>query len=87
MEKQQFLDLKGLGEVLDYIKKYYGNDQEVIVPRASYTLFPSVGNSNAIYIDTSTDLIYRWDDNNVKYYTLSFDPTATYVMQCGNSKG
>ena len=64
MEKQQFLDLKGLGEVLDYIKKYYSNDQEVIVPRASYTLFPSVGNSNAIYIDTSTDLIYRWDDTN-----------------------
>ena len=87
MEKQQFLDLKGLGELLDYIKKYYGNNQEVIVPRASYTLFPSVGSQNAIYIDTSTDLIYRWDDNNVKYYTLSFDSTATYVMQCGNSKG
>lgn len=57
MEKQQFLDLKGLGEVLDYIKKYYSNDQEVIVPRASYTLFPSVGNSNAIYIDTYIDTV------------------------------
>lgn len=86
MGKQQFLDFRGLGEVIDYIKKYIEDNQEII-PRASYTLFPSVGKPNAIYIDTTTNLIYRWDDTNVKYYTLSFDPTETYVMQCGDSKG
>lgn len=84
--KEQFLNLPGLSEVVDYIKKYIDSKQEVI-PYASYTLFPTVGKPNVIYIDTSTNAIYRWDDDNIKYYALAFDPNKEFVMQCGNSKG
>ena len=84
--KEQFLDLRGLDEVIKRIKEYISNNQ-TIIPYTSYTLFPSVGKENTIYVDTTTNLIYRWDDTNIKYYTLSFDPTDTYVMQCGDSKG
>lgn len=85
-EKQQFLDLRGLSELTEYIKKYI-SDQNPIRPYASYTLFPSVGDQNSIYIDTTTNAIYRWDDANIKYYCLAFDPQETYIMQGGNAKG
>lgn len=83
--KEQFLNLKGLTELVGYIKKHISDSQEVI-PYASYTLFPSVGKPGAIYIDTTTNAIYRWDDNNVKYYALAFDTTDKFIMQCGDSK-
>lgn len=54
---------------------------------ASYTLFPTIGKTNAIYVDTTTNAIYRWDDNNIKYYALAFDPEKEFIMQCGSSKG
>ena len=68
------------------VKKYIADQQEVI-PYASYTLFPTIGKTNAIYVDTTTNAIYRWDDNNIKYYALAFDPEKEFIMQCGSSKG
>lgn len=83
--KEQFLNLRGLDEVLKYIKEYISENQRVI-PYASYTLFPTVGDQYSIYIDTSTNAIYRWDDSKIKYYPLAFDVNANYTMQCGDSK-
>lgn len=36
----------------------------------SYHNFPTVGKENIIYIDTSDDKLYRWDDTNLKYYCV-----------------
>lgn len=36
----------------------------------SYHNFPTVGKTNVIYIDTSEDKLYRWDDKNLKYYCV-----------------
>lgn len=33
--------------------------------------FPTLGNENQIYIDQSTNTIYRWDDTDLKYYECS----------------
>lgn len=84
--KEQFLNFRGLEEFTNYIKTYIDSKGQ-IHPYASYTLFPSVGEPEAIYIDTTTNAIYRWDDNNIKYYHLAFDPNAEYTMQCGGAKG
>ena len=56
--KDQFLDYRGLTELTEYIKKYI-SDVNPIRPYASYTLFPTVGDQHAIYVDTSTNAIYR----------------------------
>lgn len=84
--KDQLLDYRGLTELTEYIKQYISQTNP-IRPYASYTLFPTVGDQHAIYIDTSTNTIYRWDDNNIKYYTIAFDPNDEYLMQCGSAKG
>lgn len=86
MMKEQFLNLRGLNELTEYIKKYI-SDNNPIRPYASYTLFPTIGDQHAIYVDTTTNAIYRWDDNNIKYYCLAFDPDKEYIMQGGNAKG
>lgn len=84
--KNQLLDYRGLTELTEYIKQYISQTNP-IRPYASYTLFPTVGDQHAIYIDTSTNTIYRWDDNNIKYYKLAFDLNDEYLMQCGSAKG
>ena len=68
--KQQFLDLKGLTELVGYLKDSIAN-KKVILPYASNTLFPSVGDINSIYIDTATNSIYRWNSTNKKYEMLA----------------
>lgn len=68
--KQQFLDLKGLTELVSYLKDSIAN-KKVILPYASNTLFPSVGDINSVYIDTATNSIYRWDSTNKKYEMLA----------------
>lgn len=68
--KQQFLDLKGLTELVVYLKDSIAN-KKVILPYASNKLFPSVGDINTIYIDTATNTIYRWDSSSKTYITLA----------------
>lgn len=68
--KQQFLDLKGLTELVGYLKDSIAN-KKVILPYASNKLFPSVGDINTIYIDTATNTIYRWDSSSKTYVTLA----------------
>ena len=68
--KQQFLDLNGLTELVIYLKKSI-TEQKEILPYASNKLFPSTGNVNTIYIDTATNIIYRWDSSNKKYEILA----------------
>lgn len=68
--KQQFLDLNGLTELVTYLKKSI-TEQKEILPYASNKLFPSTGNVNAIYIDTATNIIYRWDESSETYKILA----------------
>lgn len=68
--KQQFLDLNGLTELVTYLKKSI-TEQKEILPYASNKLFPSTGNVNTIYIDTATNIIYRWDESSKTYKILA----------------
>lgn len=70
---KEFLDLPGLTvydeEIKNYIKNYPFTDTNV-VQESTYLNFPSVGSQNVIYIDTTTNQIYRWDDTEAKYYSV-----------------
>lgn len=82
--KDQLLDIVGLNELVkemkDYISEYVQKSK--VVPCPSISLFPTVGKNDTIYIDTTHDTIYRWDDENVKYYPLAFDMEDTYILDC-----
>lgn len=67
--KKQFLDDIGLEELIGYIKQYVKDDQDV-KPYASYSVFPKTGEQNIIYIDTTNNLTYYWDDTSKTYKAL-----------------
>lgn len=48
-----------------------GSEPEAVKPYANYESFPSMGQENCIYIDKATNSAYRWDDNAMKYFSIS----------------
>ena len=67
--KQKFLNDSGLEELIGYIKQYVKDDQDV-KPYASLSVFPKTGEQNIIYIDTTTNSSYYWDDASKTYKPL-----------------
>lgn len=51
----------------------------------SYVNFPTVGNPNRLYIDTSSNKVYRFDDVKVCYHLMSgfdFENDKIDSIQC-----
>lgn len=68
--KEQFLDLTGLTDVIKYLQICI-TQHKLIIPLASFSVFPKVGDENNIYIDTSNNNLYRWDGTNNKYVQVA----------------
>lgn len=73
--KQQFLNDSGLTELIGYIKKYVKDEQDV-KPYASLSVFPKTGEQNIIYIDTTVNASYYWDDTSNTYKALDVQTWA-----------
>ena len=41
-----------------------------IITEDSYLKFPNIGNKNNLYIDSTQNIIYRWDSDNLRYYMI-----------------
>ena len=84
--KDQLLDIVGLTTLVEEMKEYIFDyvQKNKVVPCPSISLFPSVGKIDTIYIDTTHNTIYRWDDDNVKYFPLAFDTEDTYILNCNS---
>lgn len=83
--KEQFLNLSGLTDLVTYMKLCIAQ-HKVIIPRASFSLFPETGDENYIYIDTSTNAIYRWNDTDKKFVLLA-KPPRTIAISEGTNNG
>lgn len=59
----------------------------VIIRKSSYLEFPNIGNSSNLYIDTTKQVIYRWDSVNLKYYKDSQDYNDINLINGGNANG
>lgn len=44
---------------------------EGVVQKDTYLLFPTIGNERTLYIDKQTSTAYRWDDAELKFYSLN----------------
>lgn len=75
MINEPILDKSGLTtyhtELLKLIEELIKRSKDTVLEYASSLQFPTIGKTNTIYIDASTDKAYRWDDNTVKYYSLN----------------
>lgn len=69
-DKQKFSDglLLGYKDQPDLCVKQYPNS----------SAFPSMGKETQLYIDQSTNTIYRWDDENMKFYICSSEGGSSW---------
>lgn len=59
-----------IGTRLDNIENDV-KESESIFEYDSSLLFPTTGKSKCLYVDKSADKIYRWNDTDLKYYSLN----------------
>jgi hypothetical protein len=59
----------------------------VIIRKGSYLEFPTIGNSDNLYIDTTSRVIYRWDSVDLKYYKDTQDFNDISLINGGNANG
>lgn len=59
----------------------------VVIRKSSYLEFPTIGNSSNLYIDTTNQVIYRWDNVDLKYYKDSQDYNDISLINGGNANG
>lgn len=71
----KLIDLNAYQATNIELKKYIDNEikkntDEIVVQKETYLNFPTVGQVNAIYIDTTKKTIYRWNSIDLKYYVV-----------------
>ena len=59
----------------------------IIIQKNSYLEFPNIGNSNNLYLDITNQVIYRWDNTELKYYKASQDFNDITIISGGNANG
>jgi hypothetical protein len=76
----KLIDLSNLELYDEEIKEYFNNkikefsdDLEMVIQEDSFILFPLIGETKYLYIDTSTNISYRWSDTDNKYYQVGSD--------------
>lgn len=84
----KYIDLDVYSSISKELKRYLDelvNAQSEVVTAESYLKFPLVGKANSVYIDKSTNRIYRWDDDNIKYYCIGADYNNIKVIRGGDA--
>lgn len=94
LNKKQIYDLNNmnkasqnvhLGTLLNELLQCGGSGGTSIVQTDTYLEFPNIGNENILYIDRSSDTLYRWDDKGNKYYIVGFNYQNIIKISGGNS--
>lgn len=84
----KLIDLDVLSSTNARLKKYIDDTNENhggVISRKTYLEFPNIGRENIIYIDETTDEIYRWDDEDVKYYKVGSNIENIEIISGGNA--
>lgn len=59
----------------------------IVIQKSSYLEFPNIGNSRNLYLDTTSQVIYRWDDTELRYEKASQDFNDITAINGGNANG
>lgn len=70
LDSLQYYDLW----IKDYISKQIKkSEKQAVINAESYLQFPTIGDSSCLYIATTENKCYRWDDVNLKYFVVGSD--------------
>lgn len=79
--------LKEYKEETDKQIQELNDNKTEVIQEPSYLNFPNIGNPNYIYIDTTQNLGYRWDSEELKYYCFASDYNDINIINGGSSNG
>lgn len=82
---KKYLDYEGLRVLVEQLKESLSVDDSVEQHNSIYN-FPNTGKTNVIYVDKSKNVLYRWDDDNAKYYQCGTNIEDIEYIVCGDSK-
>ena len=66
-------------EIDEMLQSVSGN----VVSATTYLEFPVVGNTDTIYIDSTHNRVYRWDDDSLKYFCVASDYNEIDIIDGG----
>lgn len=66
--------------------EYQNSENEIIVVEA-LALLPTIGQSNKIYMANDSPILYRWNNTESKYESLTFDPSTIKIINGGTANG
>ena len=72
-------------ELLKHINDLIEKSKDTVLEYTSSLQFPTVGKTKTIYVDITASKIYRWDDDNIKYYCIGSDYNNINLINCGDS--
>lgn len=64
-------DLKETLDVIDSRLDVLESKPSDVISFNNYMLFPNIGSENVLYLDEESNLSYRWDSDNIKYYKIN----------------
>jgi len=87
-ENRFIVSLKG--HLLKHVKEINRIEKELkgeVVRKETVYEFPNIGLEGRVYIDTTHNKIYRWDDIDKKYYCVGSDYNDIKVIDGGDASG
>lgn len=72
-------------ELLKHIQDLIEKSKDTVLEYASSLQFPAVGKERTIYVDQENNKIFRWDDDNIKYYCIGSDYENIKIINCGDA--
>ena len=82
---KEFLNREGLLTLIDELKEYIDIHSVLIIKKDSLDQFSLIGEEKYLYIDSSTNKSYRWDDTDLKYYCVGSDYSQINIIDGGSS--
>jgi len=58
---------------------------DIFLEFESYLQFPVIGDTSKLYIDLTANKMYRWDNDNIKYFVIGSDYEDIAIINGGDS--
>lgn len=82
----QFLDYEGLSVLVSKMQDYVEQASVAVKSYTSLMNFPTIGETEYLYVDVTNNKSYRWDDDNLKYICIGSDWEQIEVVDGGSSE-
>ena len=71
--------------LLEETKKFVEEYGFQVIPATTVFEFPNIGKEHCLYVDTTANKTYRWNNDDLKYYCVGSDYEAIEIVNGGGA--